>query len=157
MCFETRSASEWWSSCFWFLNIIVSGLSWAGISAKGIKVWHWLCVWMQSDQEELLQVIVLVPFGVQRVPHCVCWVALPWTVHHHLSEGVWQSCKIHKHRLLRLLSRNWSQHWIQDHLVHNVFWNWFETWNPRMLQRSQKNNNTPIATDGLILEMVTIM
>lgn len=133
MCFEMRSASEWWSSWFWYLNIIVSGLNRAWISAKGIKVWHWRCVWMKSDQEELLQVIVLVPFGVQRVPHGVCWVALPWTIHHHLSKGVWQSCKIHKHCLLSLLSRNWRQHWIQDNLVHNVVWNVFETWNPQML------------------------
>lgn len=121
MCFEMRSSSEW-RSWFWYRNI-VSGLNWAGISAQ---VWHSLCVWMQSDQEELLQVIVLVPFGVQRVPHGVCRVALPWTVHHHLSKGVWQSCKIHKQCLLRLLSRNWRRHWIQGPLVQcglKCIWN----------------------------------
>lgn len=86
--------------------------------------------WTQSDQEELLQVIVLVPFGVQSVPHCVCRVALSWTVHHHFSEGVWQPCK-------------------NTETTSSVDWN-FEVWqqNPKY-----QSSNT---TDALTLEMETV-
>lgn len=39
-----------------------------------------------------LQVVVLVPLGVQGVPHSVCRVALSRTVHHHLGEGIGEAC-----------------------------------------------------------------
>lgn len=39
-----------------------------------------------------LQVVMLVPLGVQRVPHGVRGVALPRAVHHHFGKGVRQPC-----------------------------------------------------------------
>lgn len=40
-----------------------------------------------------LQIIMLVPLWVQRIPHSICWVALSWAVHHHFGKRIWQPCK----------------------------------------------------------------
>lgn len=39
------------------------------------------------------QVIVLVPFRVERVPHSVCGMALPRAVHNNLGERIGEACR----------------------------------------------------------------